>query len=153
MISVSQFLSKGNFTMKSWIFTLKYIHTHLIACSGFWDCEWVTYLGEDGKSSKWRWERKWRIFTFPSERDHGAHCQPTHPTWPPPFHLHAHTTEKWHWAMSPAFYTELIDNASACHYLSCTSAGKSCTSQMKCGNVKLKQWRGTELCLADECKS
>lgn len=34
------------------------------------------------------------------------------------------------------FCREQIDKASACHYLSCASVRKPCTTQTKCGNVK-----------------
>ena len=51
------------------------------------------------------------------------------------------------------FYGELTDRACACHHLACTSGRKSCTTTVKCANVKLKKSRGTQLGLVDTCRS
>lgn len=75
------------------------------------------------------------------------------PTGSPLCHLHGHAVGKRHPGRAAFFYGELIDKAHACHHLSCASGSKSCTTTMKCGNMKLKKSRETELGSIHTCKS
>lgn len=84
------------------------------------------------------------LLRFPSEREGRAYC---HALLFSPSHSAKHfpSTNRDRSAGSAAgFRREQIDKASACHYLSCASGRKPCTTQMKCGNVKLKKYRRTE---------
>ena len=116
----------------------------------------MTYFGEDGKLSEHRGDSQWRFCQIPAEREHRAQftyghftCPHRVTTLPSPRPCNRQTTP----GRAACFYGELVDKAHACHHLSCASGSKSCTTTVKCGNVKLKKSRGTELGSIHTCKS
>lgn len=116
----------------------------------------MTYFGEDGKLSEHRGDSWWRFCQIPVEREDReqfTYCHFTCPTGSPLCHLRGHAISKRHPGRATCFDGELIDKAHACHHLSWASGSKSCTTTMKCGNVKLKKSRGTELGSVHTCKS
>lgn len=116
----------------------------------------MTCFGEDGKLSEHRGDSWWRFCQIPAEREDRAqftYCHFTCPKGSPLCHLRGHAVGKRHPGRAAFFYGELIDKAHACHHLSCASGSKSCTTTMKCGNMKLKKSRETELGSIHTCKS
>lgn len=115
----------------------------------------MTYFGEDGKLRNIEVTVDEDFVKFLLKGRQGtAYLLPLHlphrvTTLPSPRPCSRQTTPR----QGRLFYGELIDKAHACHHLSCASGSKSCTTTMKCGNMKLKKSRETELGSIHTCKS